>query len=157
MISQYELSQFIKDKFTSNLLPIKDHTINQILEKAECQPYYTQFFASVVFDLVRGGFDQDAEDFTDIWLSKVMIAQIDIFQDIFDQLTNIQRSALQAISKLKEEGIYSDEARRKYKLPVSSSLNEALKALQKKSLIYKAGDEYRFSNPVLREWILTLE
>ena len=86
-----------------------------------------------------------------------MVAQIDIFQDIFDQLTNSQRSALQAISKLKEIGIYSDEARKRYKLPVSSSLNEALKALQKKSLIYKKGDEYRFSNPVLREWLLTLE
>ena len=157
VISQVELSRFIKGKFTSYQFPIKDHTIHSILEKSDCQPHYTQFFASVVFDLVSSGYDQDAEDFTDEWLNKVMIAQIDIFQDIFDQLTNIQRSALQAISKLKEEGIYSDEAREKYKLPVSSSLNEALKALQKKSLIYKTGNEYSFSNPVLREWLLTLE
>ena len=157
MISQSELSQFINGKFTSYQFPIKDHTIHSILEKSDCQPHYTQFFASVVFDLVSSGYDQDAEDFTDEWLNKVMIAQIDIFQDIFDQLTNIQRSALQAISKLKEEGIYSDEAREKYKLPVSSSLNEALKALQKKYLIYKTGNEYSFSNPVLREWLLTLE
>ena len=157
VISQDELSQFIKEKFTSYQLPIKDHTIHSILEKSDCQPHFTQFFASVVFDLVSSGYDQDTEDFTDVWLNKVMIAQIDIFQDIFDQLTNSQRSALQAISKLKEEGIYSDEARVKYKLPVSSSLNEALKALQKKSLIYKTGNEYRFSNPVLREWVLTLK
>ena len=157
VISQDELSQFIKEKFTSYQLPIKDHTIHSILEKSDCQPHFTQFFASVVFDLVSSGYDQGTEDFTDVWLNKVMIAQIDIFQDIFDQLTNSQRSALQAISKLKEEGIYSDEARVKYKLPVSSSLNEALKALQKKSLIYKTGNEYRFSNPVLREWLLTLK
>ncbi len=157
VISQDELSQFIKGKFTSYQFPIKDHTIHSILEKSDCQPHFTQFFASVVFDLVSSGYDQDTEDFTDVWLNKVMIAQIDIFQDIFDQLTNSQRSALQAISKLKEEGIYSDEAREKYKLPVSSSLNEALKALQKKSLIYKTGNEYRFSNPVLREWVLTLK
>ena len=157
VISKNELSRFIKEKFTSFQFPIKDHTVNSILKKSDCQPHYTQFFASVVFDLVSSGYDQDAEDFTDVWLKKVMIAQIDIFQDIFDQLTNSQRSALQAISKLKEEGIYSDEARVKYKLPVSSSLNEALKALQKKSLIYKTGNEYRFSNPVLREWLLTLK
>ena len=157
VISQDELSQFIKEKFTSYQFPIKDHTIHSILEKSDCQPHFTQFFASVVFELVSSGYDQDTEDFTDVWLNKVMIAQIDIFQDIFDQLTNSQRSALQAISKLKEIGIYSDEAREKYKLPVSSSLNEALKALQKKSLIYKTGNEYRFSNPVLREWLLTLK
>ena len=157
VISQNELSNFIKEKFKSYQLPIKDHTIQNILQKSDCQPHYTQFFASVVFDLVSSGNDQDAEDFTDTWLNKVMLAQIDIFQDIYDQLTNSQRSALQAISKLKETGIYSDEARKKYGLPVSSSLNEALKALQKKSLIYKAGDDYKFSNPVLREWLLTLE
>ncbi|MFO7668229.1 MAG: ATP-binding protein [Bacteroidales bacterium] len=157
VISQIELSRFIKEKFTSYQMPIKDHTINSILEKSDRQPHYTQFFASVVFDLVSSGNDQEAEDFTEVWLNKVMIAQADIFQDIFDQLTNSQRSTLQAISRLKEIGIYSDEARMKYKLPVSSSLNEALKALQKKSLIYKTGDEYKFSNPVFREWILTLE
>ena len=157
VISQNELSNFIMEKFTSCQFSIKDHTIQNILKKSQCQPHYTQYFASVVFDLISNGYDQDAEDFTETWLNKVMLAQIDIFQDIYDQLTNNQRSALQAISKLKEIGIYSDEARKKYKLPVSSTLNEALKALQKKSLIYKAGDDYKFSNPVLREWLLTLE
>ena len=157
VISQNELSKFIKEKFTSYQLPIKDHTIHNILQKSDCQPHYTQFFASVVFDLVGSGYDQDAEDFTDVWLNKVMLAQKDIFQDIYDQLTNSQRSALQAIATLKEIGIFSDEARKKYRLPVSSSLNEALKALQKKSLIYKLGNDYRFSNPVLREWLITLE
>jgi predicted Rossmann fold nucleotide-binding protein DprA/Smf involved in DNA uptake len=81
---------------------------------------------------------------------------IALFQDIYDQLTNTQRAVLQALSKLKNVGIFSDEARTKYRLPFSSSLNEALKALQKKALIYKADTEYKFSNPVLREWILTL-
>jgi predicted transcriptional regulator len=51
---------------------------------------------------------------------------------------------------------YSDKARNRYNLPVSSSLNEALKALQKKALIYKAGDEYKFSNPVFGEWLISL-
>jgi hypothetical protein len=157
VISRNELSNFIKDKFTSYQFSIKDHTIYSILEKSDCQPHYTQFFASVVFDLFGSGYDQDAEDFTDVWLNKVMLAQIDIFQDIYDQLTNSQRSALQAIATLKELGIFSDEARKKYRLPVSSSLNEALKALQKKSLIYKSGDDYKFSNPVLKEWLITLD
>ncbi|TFH25969.1 MAG: hypothetical protein E4H10_08425 [Bacteroidia bacterium] len=86
-----------------------------------------------------------------------MYSQIDIFQDIYDQLTNTQRAALQALSKLRELGIYSDEARIRYKLPVSSSLNEALKAIQKKALIYREGDDYKFSNPVFREWLITLK
>jgi AAA+ ATPase superfamily predicted ATPase len=156
VISHDELHDFIKEKFTEYQLPMKDHTILTILEKSDCQPHYTQFFASVVFDLVKSGYDQDAADFTDTWLNRVLYSQIDIFQDIYDQLTNTQRSALQALSKLRGTGIYSDEARNRYGLPVSSSLNEALKALQKKALIFKSGDNYKFSNPILREWLLTL-
>lgn len=157
VISRNELSNFIKKKFVDHHLPIKDYTLSNILDKSDCQPHYTQYFASVVFDLVRSGYDQDTEDFTDFWIKKVMLAQIDIFQDLYDQLTNSQRSVLQAISKLKEIGIYSEEARNKYSLPVSSSLNEALKALQRKSLIYKEGDNYKVTNPVLKEWLLALE
>ena len=85
-----------------------------------------------------------------------MYSQVDIFQDIYDQLTNTQRSALQALSKIRGIGIYSDEAHKKFGLPVSSSLAEALRALQKKALIYKSGEEYKFSNPILKEWLLTL-
>jgi hypothetical protein len=136
---------------------IHDNMINKILEKSDCQPHYTQFFASVVFDLVSRGYDQDAAYFTDTWINKVLLSQTDIFRDIYDQLTNTQRSMLQALSKLKDAGIYSDEVRNIYDLPVSSSLNVALKALQKKALIYKAGDEYKFSNPVFREWLISLE
>jgi hypothetical protein len=157
VINKNELFNFIKEKFTDHQLPINDYTIHTILEKSDCQPHYTQFFASVVFDLVSSGYDQDAENFTYTWLNRVMYSQADIFQDIYDQLTNTQRSALQALSKIRDIGIYSDEARNRYGLPVSSSLNEALKALQKKALIYKSGDEHKFSNPILREWLLTLQ
>ncbi|MBN1132147.1 MAG: ATP-binding protein [Bacteroidales bacterium] len=156
VIDHTELFNFIQEKFNNYNLPIKDHTIRSILETSECQPHYTQFFASVVFDLIRSGHDQDAEGFRETWLHRVMYSQADIFQDIYDQLTNTQRTALLAISKTGGIGIYSDEARERYGLPVSSSLTEALKALQKKTLIYKAGEQYKFSNPVLREWLLTL-
>ena len=47
-------------------------------------------------------------------------------------LTNAQRSVLQAVLKISGSGIYSDKVRNMFDLPVSSSLTEALKALQKK-------------------------
>jgi hypothetical protein len=156
VIDRVELFHFIQEKFTQCNLRIKDHTIDSILKISDGQPHYTQFFASVVFDLIRSGHDQDATGFKDHWLSRIMYSQVDIFQDIYDQLTNTQRSALLALSKLSGTGIYSDEARVKFGLPVSSSLAEALRALQKKALIYKSAEEYKFSNPVLKEWLLTL-
>jgi AAA+ ATPase superfamily predicted ATPase len=157
VISHNDLSGFIKEKFEDHNLKITQNTINAILSKSDCQPHYTQFFASVVFELISKGMNQEQDNFTQSWLNKVMHSQIDIFQDIFDQLTNTQRTVLQALSKLNDLGIYSDEARSRYKLPVSSSLTEALKALQKKALIYKEDEIYKFANPVMKEWVLTLK
>ena len=157
VIGYNELFKFIKDKFTKHGLTIHDQTIQSILHISDCQPHYTQFFASVVFDLIKNGHDQRSAGFEETWLQKVMHSQSDIFQDIYDQLTNAQRTVLQTLAKIEDEGIFSESAREKYRLPTSSTLSEALKALQKKALIYKSGERYSFSNPVLKEWLQRLD
>ena len=156
VINRDELHLFIQDHFKKLAVPIETKTIDSILDKSECQPHFTQYFASVVFDLIATGSDQDSQDFNELWMNRIIRSQADVFQDIYDQLTNSQRAALQAIARLGKEGIYSDEARIKFGLPVSSTLNEALKALQKKGLIYKSEENYNIANPVLKEWALAL-
>ena len=156
IISRDELFTFIKDNFTKHGLLIEAHTVDDILEKSECQPHFTQYFASVVFDLVKSGTDQNIDSFQDSWMKKIIISQADVFQDIYDQLTNSQRAALQAVAKMDEPGIFAEETRTKFGLPVSSSLNEVLKALQKKGLVYKAQDIYKITNPIFKEWLFTL-
>jgi len=156
VINRKELFLFIKKNFSKNALTINDQTINTILDRSECQPHFTQYFASVVFDLINAGFDCEAEGFTRLWMEKIIIPQSDIFQDIFDQLTNHQRITLQAISEQNDAGIFSETARHLYGLPVSSSLSEVLKALQKKGLVYKTTDQYKITNPVFKAWLLKL-
>ncbi|MEX2370187.1 MAG: ATP-binding protein [Bacteroidales bacterium] len=156
VIGYDELFQFIKEKFNTQGLNIHDETIHSILNISDCQPHYTQFFASMVFDLTEKGHDQQSEEFEELWLSKIIRSQADIFQDIYDQLTNTQRVVLQALANIQDEGIFSEDAREKYRLPVSSTLYEALKALQKKALIQKSDATYNFSNPVMKAWLLRL-
>ena len=90
-------------------------------------------------------------------MKKIVIPQSDVFQDIYDQITNSQRATLQALARLDEAGIYSEETRTKYGLPVSSSLSEVLKALQKRGLIHKTDDSYKINNPIFKEWALGLQ
>ncbi len=155
-INRDELFTFIQDNFIKHDLPIEAHTVDDILEKSECQPHFTQYFASVVFDFVKSGMDQNNDSFQDFWIKKIIIPQADVFQNIYDQLTNSQRVALQAVAKMDEPGIFAEETKIKFGLPVSSSLNEALKALQKKGLIYKTQDTYKTTNPIFKEWLITL-
>ena len=157
VISREELFHFIEQNFKKNALPIRKQTIDSILDKSECQPHFTQYFASVVFDLINAGYKQQDEDFTQLWMERIIIPQSDVFQDIFDQLTNSQRVVLQVIAGRNDAGIFSESVRIQYNLPVSSSLNEVLKALQKKGLIYKSPESYKITNPVLKAWLLRLE
>jgi len=155
-ISRAELHQFIKKNFEDNDLPITEQTIDSILEKSDCQPHFTQYFASVVFDLIRDGHKQEDVKFSTFWMTRIILQQADVFQDIYDQLTNSQRAVLQPIARIISSGIFSESVRTQYDLPVSSSLNEVLKALRKKGLIYKEREIYKITNPVFKEWLLSL-
>jgi hypothetical protein len=157
LISKEELYKFIERNFRSHGLAIEPQTIHSILDKSTGQPHFTQYFASVVFDLIRSGTKQSDKGFQDVWLKKILNSQSDIFQDIFDQLTNSQRASMQAVAASSENGIYSQEIKDKYDLPVSSSLTEALKALQRKGLIYKTESTYEITNPLFKEWLLRLK
>jgi hypothetical protein len=87
-ISEAELHRFIERNFRENRLPIQQQTIRDILDRSVCQPHFTQYFASVVFDLVRDGHDQQDETFPNFWMERILLPQSDVFQDIYDQLTN---------------------------------------------------------------------
>jgi len=151
------LAQFIADKFKQKGLIISRNNIEVILEKSEGHPHFTQYFSSVVFDLIRYGLNQNAPDFTDLWIEKIIQSQSVILQGIFDQLTNAQRSVLSAIAVLaKDEELFSSSTREKYLLPASSSLSTAIDSLKKKGLILKEDKRYKILNPVFKAWLCTL-
>ena len=153
-IDKEELAQFIAEKFSQQGLTISRANIDSILERSEGHPHFTQYYASVVFDMIRGGEDQDADNFKDRWIDKIIQSQSVILQDIYAQLTNKQRSALSAIALLQEhEELFSNAVREKYRLPASSTLATALDSLIKKGLIIKHGNRYKMLNPVFRAWL----
>lgn len=156
-IGKGELVQFIDKKFRQKGLEISGKNIEAILDKSEGHPHFTQYFASVVFDMIRNGVNQNATNFTDLWTEKIIQSQSVILQGIFDQLTNIQRVVLSTIAGLMEdEELFSSNARQKYYLPASSSLATAIGSLIKKGLIIKEGKRYKILNPVFKAWLHTL-
>jgi AAA+ ATPase superfamily predicted ATPase len=156
-IAKEEWFTFINQKFEDKGLSIFPENIKTILQKSEGHPHFTQYFAYVVFDAIRSGMDQSAADFTELWMNRVIQSQSIIFQDIYDQLTNIQRSVISGIALLREDQeLFSSATRDRLGLPVSSSMVTALESLTKKGLITKRENQYRILNPILREWLLTL-
>ena len=157
-ISEKDLRKFIKEKFKKSNISINNDTITEILEKSELHPHFTQYFASVVFDLLRYGEDENEKYFNQGWMNKIINSQSIIFQTIYDQLSSNQRRVLTAIAIIDNDvELFADSTRREYDLPISSSISVTLGALIKKSLIYKTTDnKYKVDNPVLKEWLRQL-
>ncbi len=151
-LKRVELINFIEQKFKTKNVEISQDLINNILDKSRCHPHYTQYFASVVFNMLVA---ENKIDITDEWLDKIINAQSDIFQNIYDQLNNNQRLLLNVIANDEEE-IFSKENRKKYDLPSTASMSVNIKALIKKDLINKQKGSYFINNPILKEWILKI-
>ena len=153
-ISYNDLFKFIKSKFIQLKMPISEKNIDDILQVSECHPHFTQYFASVVFDIIRSGENQDVDNFKDLWLDKIINSQSVIFQNIFDQLNNNQRRILSVLAIQDDRAeLFSEQTRNKFQLPATSSINTILKALVKKNLIYKVDNYYKINNPVLKVWL----
>ncbi len=156
-ISEIDLTKYIKRQFKKTGQIINDKTITEILSKSRCHPHFTQHFASFVWDMVMEGEDQESLDFKSKWLKRIIAGQSLIFQNIYDQLSENQRKILIAISLFKkDEKLFSNEIRSKYKLPEVSSMTSGIKSLIKKNLIQKVNGNYQIINPVFEEWVRSL-
>lgn len=153
-ISRDDWMLFIKEKFEKTGLEIKTHTIDAIINKSGGHPHFTQYFASVVWELILEGFDEDNDDFTATWMNRIIAGQSIIFRNLFDQLNKNQRKTLLAVAALKPgELLFSEACRKKYGLPASSTLTAGVNTLLKKELIFKDNGSYSIANPVMEEWL----
>jgi len=156
-ISHTDLSNYIKRQFQKTKLKINSNTINNILEKSKCHPHFTQYFASVVWELILEGVSENQPDFTKNWMDRIIASQSLIFQNIFDQLNQNQRKVLTAIASLNEnDKLFSSKYRKRFDLPDSSTMTTTIKSLIQKDLIYKYNNKYQINNPVFMEWIKSI-
>lgn len=156
-ISPQDWMAFIRGKFEETNLGITDDTIHSVIKKSGGYPHFTQYFASVVWELLREGFDQNDPDFTGTWMNRIVAGQSVIFQNLFDQLNKNQRKTLIAIASLKPgEQLFSENYRKRYRLSASSTLSVTINSLLKKDLINKDNGSYTVLNPVLKEWLIHL-
>lgn len=154
-IENEELYNFISKKFNEAGLDICSTTINDILEYSNLHPHFTQYFASVVFDVIKDGEDENDVNFKINWMNKIINSQSVIFQNIFDQLNNNQRKIIIAIANLTEE-LYSENTKKEFGLPSSSTISTNIVSLMSKDLINKDKGKYIISNPVFAEWLKLL-
>ncbi|MBN2669181.1 MAG: ATP-binding protein [Bacteroidales bacterium] len=154
-IAREELFKYIRNKFEENTILIEDDLIDTIIDKSGGHPHYTQYFASVIFDMLKAEPNIKKEELIEKWINKIIDSQSVIFQNIYDDLSNNQRKVLWAIAMQPEE-LFSTTTRNALKLPPASSITSSISTLLKKDLIEKVEKSYKVSSPVFKEWLIRL-
>ncbi len=155
-ITDADWFDFISNKFSQTGLSITRKTIQDILNISKGHPHFTQYFSSVVWNLINEGANQNKPEFLEQWLGRIINSQSDVFQNIMEQLTNNQRKVILALVENDALQLYAKKTGEKYKFPSDSSLNESVKGLVKKDIIEKHNGFYHIINPIMREWLKTI-
>ncbi|MGE5341393.1 MAG: AAA family ATPase [Candidatus Omnitrophota bacterium] len=154
-IERSDWEQFLKEKFKRTGLNIAESTIEAIIDKSGGHPHFTQYFASMAWELLLEGIDDKEPQFTETWMNRIVAGQSILFQNMFDQFNQNQRKVLTAIASLKPgEQLFSEESRKQFQLPTTSTVSVTIHSLLKKELIYKQNGNYFIANPVLKEWLI---
>lgn len=151
-ISHEAFHQFIIEQFRKTQKPIDASTVKDILDVTDGHPYYTQFAASVVWDIINS--NEFASPLPEkIWLDKLVTSQSAVFQTLFDQLPMNQRMILSFLAdESADKSLYSTSTRQHYSLPASSTVATAVKGLIEKGLLLKNG-KTTFENPFFKVWV----
>jgi uncharacterized protein len=153
VIALEDFRPFIDERFSATKEGIDDAAIDAILELTGGHPYATQEFCYFVWEATP-----DSETATlghvDAALEAVLRAENAHFSLLWDGASAVQRVLLEALA-LEAGRPYSEEYRRRHRLPPQTNVQRALTALVRSEIVSKQADgAYAISEPFLAQWIV---
>jgi uncharacterized protein len=152
VIAPADFRDFIAERFRSTGKRIDDEAVDAILEPTGGHPYATQELCYFVWEATparRVARRAEAER----GLEGVLRSEHAHFSLIWDGASAVQRVVLAALAA--EPGHpYSQEYRRRHRLPPQTNVQRALTALVRNELVAKRPDgAYAISEPFLAQWV----
>lgn len=155
-IAANNLEDFICDKFKKAGYNVKKSIIQQIVNFAECHPYYTQMLCYIIFEntysekkIIEADIKQAIID--------LLKKESSTYMAIMDGLSHRQKELLIAIAKEGEpSSILNKNFINKYNLGAASTIDKSAHALLNKSIIDKDNGNYIFADIFFREWLKSL-
>lgn len=146
---------FIKDRFHRKKIQIQKKLFHHLFDITYGITGDIQTFCRIGFDHLNKGDSIDVKNFFNV-IEVIYNNEKKYFQNIIDgkELTKIQSKVLIYLTCQDRLKIHSQVFRELVGAKSSGTIDKALQKLISKEFIYKHGQEYRFANPFLKEWIL---
>lgn len=148
-----EIINYIRQGFAGSGTEVSGEIIDEIINTAGNIPFYIQLLASVLWDQTTGKKSTVTSEDFDQAMETVLWHQTDLYLQIIQELTAYQQKVLQAIA-VENSGIFTTGYAQKHYLSAASSTQRAIKRLEDKDIIVRAGSSYYFEDPLFRLWLL---
>ncbi len=152
-IAEVEYSNFILHHFSENGKTIDEETIPELYKWCRGQTYTIQRVCNYLFDYFENAKAKDLQSVFD----KIIEQDKPMFANYQKMLTKMQWRVLKAIAK--EEPLKNPMGKefvQNYGLGATSSVQAALKSLQKKEIIIREEDNYLVHDVILARWLQAL-
>jgi len=150
-----ETIEFLVGRFSKSGIHIDKQTSEYLMHKAGNIPYYIQFLASEIWQSVIDSGKKVDHEIINESFDKVIDLKNDYYFEMYDRLSRYQKKLLHALAQ-EGRNIFSREYALKYHLSATSTTQKAIHGLIENGLIEKVENEYTFSDPFFRQYILRL-
>ena len=149
-----EFAAFIDARFVRSGLRPEPGFGDAIVELAGNLPYDVQRLAHETWDHVRGSGRRRATlDDLHHALRRLLTEQQIMYEALWQRLTLAQRAVLRAVVLEEGRELLSADARTRYRLGGTSTVQASLSALVRDDVVARDGDRYVVVDSLLREWV----
>jgi len=144
------LTEYIVTQFKNTGKKIEPDTAKRITEEAQCQPYYTQQLAHIVW------INTDKAVTNEIFersLTELIEQNAPLYIKDTESLSNTQINFLKMLIESERKDIYAKELIQRYRLGTSGNVTKIRTVLINKEIIHLVNSRYELVDPVFRLWL----
>jgi len=150
-IKQSEYASFIENNFRENNIKILEPVIEEILDFTNCYTYYVQYFCNKLYSGYKNVITEKSVTET---INEIMDENEGIYYEYKNLMPLLQWELLKAIAK--ERGIKSVTSMsfiKKHGLTAPSSINNSIKSLIEKEMLYFENGKYYVYDLFFSRWL----
>jgi uncharacterized protein len=152
-IAPAKFARFVRERFESTDKGIDDDALNRLLEITEGHPYATQELAYEVWQGVPSGFPAHAAD-VEAALERVLRSEHTYLESLWEDTPTPQRQFVLALSTDPTSSPYSAGYRLEHDLPAPSTLQSAIRTLERREIVGRTQDGVlRIAEPLFADWV----
>ena len=152
-IAKEKMHAYIKNRFLNTGIEFSDALIDRLIDVTDNIPYYNQFLAAQLWQVVQGGASGKSEqELLDDAVSNILSNQDEYYFSLFENMTLYQRAVIKAIV-IDNKTIFSQGYHDRHNLTSPSSTKRAVDSLVEHGVLEKIGKQYYFSDPFFPRWL----